>query len=316
MLISETIYRHQVSAEISPYAMLFMAFFFISLGMGLNLPMLIDNWYIVILGLIGLIAIKFVAIYIVARVRSVPSQDASMIALVLAQGGEFGLLMLQTMKAGGIEAIPQNHAEIVTAIIILSIMVTPILLCIYDYLNRRGWLFAQRHSRQFNKADPEIQPTVVICGFGRVGQIVAQLMIEKDIPYVALDLDVSAVMLGRDRGFNVAYGDCSNGDVLHELGLNTRHTRAVVVALDNAVTARKTILTVKGVAPRVKIFARTRIFQKCLMRCVRITMHCLMRVKIPRIDVNLYVVFVPGRRDILFAFEDRACYIFFTWGKR
>ncbi len=258
MLMSETIYRHQVSAEISPYAMLFMAFFFISLGMGLNLPMLISNWYIVVLGLIGLIAIKFVAIYIVARVRSVPSQDASLIALVLAQGGEFGLLMLQTMKSSGIEAIPQNHAEIVTAIIILSIMVTPILLCVYDYLNRRGWLFAQRHSRQFNRADPEIQPAVVICGFGRVGQIVAQLMIEKDIPYVALDLDVSAVMLGRDRGFNVAYGDCSNGDVLRELGLNARRTRAVVVALDNAATARKTILTVKGVTPRVKIFARAR----------------------------------------------------------
>ena len=122
MLLSETIYRHQVSAEISPYSMLFLAFFFVALGMGLNLELLGQYWYAILLGVVGLVVIKFSAIFIVARVRHVSVPDATMIALILAQGGEFGLLMLQTMKVSGIDALPQAHQEILTAIIIVSII--------------------------------------------------------------------------------------------------------------------------------------------------------------------------------------------------
>jgi len=257
MLLSETIYRHQVSAEISPYAMLFLAFFFISLGMGFNLPFLLNNWYIVVGGLVGLIVVKFCALYMVARVRHVPPQDATLIAVILAQGGEFGLLMLQTIKTSGIDVIPLMHQEILNAIIMLSIMVTPLLMIVYDRLRRSGKLFVQRHSRGMDRDAVEIVPDVVICGFGRVGQIVAQLLDSQDIPYVAIDLDVSAVMQGRERGFNVVYGNSTNADVLRDFGL-TRKTRAVVVALDNGETARSTILTIKSIAPRVKIFARAR----------------------------------------------------------
>ncbi len=258
MLMSETVYRHQVSAEINPYAMLFMAFFFISLGMGLNLPLLLQKWYIVLFGLGGLVFVKFVAIYIVARVRHVSSPDASMIALLLAQGGEFGLLMLQTMKASGIQAIPALHAEILTAIIILSIMATPLLLCVYDYLNRTGKLFAQRHPRELTRSNSENPPSVIICGFGRVGQIIAQLLEANNISYVAIDINVSTVMIAREHGYNAVYGNTSNADVLRDVGLSPRKTRVVIVALDKEGPARDTVLTVREIAPRVKIFARAR----------------------------------------------------------
>ncbi len=258
MLMSETIYRHQITAEISPYATLFLAFFFISLGMGLNLPLLGQNWYVVLLGLIGFVVIKFSAIFIVARVRGVNSPDALMIALLLAQGGEFALLMLQTMKTSGITAIPSGHEEILTAIIILSIMMTPLLLCLHDYLQRHGKLFPQRHPRTLDDVDKNIQPDVIVCGFGRVGQIICQMLDAQKIPYLALDLDVNAVMMGREMGFNVAYGDTTSRDVLTEFGLRPRKVKSVVVALDNASTARKCISTIRSIAPRVKIFARAR----------------------------------------------------------
>lgn len=257
MLMSETIYRHQIDAEISPYSTLFLAFFFIVLGMELNLPMLYSNWYLVVLGLIGLVSIKFAAIYIVARVRGVASPDAAMIALVLAQGGEFGLLMLQTMKSSGIDAIPARAGEILIAIIILSIMMTPILIAIYDLLQRRGWLFTRWNPRLSGGCSVETAD-VIICGFGRVGRIVAQTLDAQGISYLAIDFDVSTVMLGRSHGFNVVYGNTTNGDVLRNFGLAPRRTRAVVVALDNATTARKTVITVKSIAPRVKVFARAR----------------------------------------------------------
>ena len=258
MLMSETIYRHQIDAQIEPYATLFLALFFIVLGMGLDLRMLAENWYIVLGGLVALVSVKFIAIFIVARVRNVDIPDATMIALLLAQGGEFGLLMLQTLKTANINAIPMAHQEILSAIIILSIMTTPILMFGYDQLRRKGLLMSQRISRTVDATNPDIKPAVMICGFGRVGQIIAQMLENQKIPYIAIDLDLGAVMIGQERGFNVVYGDATNDAVLREFGLGKRKLRTVVVALDNAVTARKSVLAVRSVSKQLKIFARAR----------------------------------------------------------
>ena len=97
MLMSETVYSHQVNALIEPYATLFLSFFFIVLGMGINLPFLADHWNMVLIGVVCLIAIKFFALFMVARVRHVGTREATLMSLILAQGGEFGLLILQTM---------------------------------------------------------------------------------------------------------------------------------------------------------------------------------------------------------------------------
>ncbi|MBO4480546.1 MAG: cation:proton antiporter [Alphaproteobacteria bacterium] len=258
MLMSETIYSHQIRAEIGPYALLFLSLFFISLGMGLNINILADNWYIVLLGVVGLVCIKFIALFMVARVRNVQVNDARLIALMLSQGGEFALLMFQTMKTSGISAVPPAHQEILTAIIILSIVSTPFLLAIHDRIQRSTKWFVKSRQRQLNSGTQIIKPEVVICGFGRVGQIIAYILGARKIPYVALDLNVNAVMLGRENGYNVFYGDSTNASVLREFGLENRRLRAVVIALDNSNTARNTVLTVKSIAPRVKIFARAR----------------------------------------------------------
>ncbi len=258
MLMSETIYNHQIRADIGPYALLFLALFFISLGMGLNLEILRNNWYVVLLGMVGLVAIKFAALFIVARVRHVDTYNARTIALLLSQGGEFALLMFQTMKTSGINAIPSADQEILTAIIILSMVSTPFLLAIYDRIQNSKHLFVRARHRRVNSVYNDIRPDVIICGFGRVGQIIAYVLGERKIPYVAVDLDVPSVMLGREHGYNVFYGDCTNPTVLREFGLSPRRVRAVVVALDNAETARNTVLSIKTVAPRAKIFARAR----------------------------------------------------------
>lgn len=258
MLMSETVYRHQIDAQVGPYATMFLGLFFIVLGMGFNLPMLWANWYIILGGLIGLIALKFAAIFMVARVRNVDVPDAAMIALLLANGGEFGLLMLQTLKTSGINAIPATHQEILSAIIVLSIMTTPILLAVYDYLRRSGKLLSQRFPRMLNEPEIAIKPDIIIFGFGRVGQIVAQMLDAQNIPYLAIDMDISTIMVARERGQNVVYGDATNERVLHEFGVSPRKVRAVVVALDNAITARRAVAAVKSISPRMKIFARAR----------------------------------------------------------
>lgn len=269
MLMSETIYRHQISAEISPYAMLFLAFFFIALGMGLNVPLLLMKWKYILVGLGGLVFIKFMALFMVSRVRGMLLPDATFMALMLSQGGEFGLLMLQTMKAAEINAIPPTSSEVLTAVIILSIMTTPILLAAYDVLRRRGWIFANYRPRSLDRSGLEVAPKVIILGFGRVGQIVAKLMEQNGVSYVAIDMDVNAIVRGREQGYNVVFGNCKNAEILRNFGLHPRKTSAVIVALDNAETAKDALLTVKSIAPRVKVFVRARNLAECkiLRKC-------------------------------------------------
>ena len=256
MLMSETIYRHQVTAAVEPYAMLFLSFFFIVLGMGINLPFLIDHWVMVLVGSIGLVLIKFFALYIVARVRHVSGREASLMSLILAQGGEFGLLILQTMKTNGISAVPPEHQEILTAIIIVSIMMTPILLLIYDQLLKAGRLFGGCSNKKLSEKIVEETPTVVICGFGRMGQIIAQMLSTENIPYVAIDANVDEVVMARESGYNVIYGESKKKSILLAAGLKPRKTRAVVIALNDEAVAQDIVQTLQSIAPNMKIFAR------------------------------------------------------------
>lgn len=256
MLMSETVYRHQVNAAIEPYATLFLAFFFIVLGMGINLPFLRDHWEMILIGVSGLIFIKFVALYMVARVRHVSCREASLMSLILAQGGEFGLLILQTMKTNHIEAIPLTHQEVLIAIIIVSIMMTPILLVIYDTLLKSGKLFNHMARKKLSEKTTEETPEVVICGFGRMGQIIAQMLMTENISYVAIDANVDAVVMAREAGYNVIYGDSKKKSILLAAGLKPRKTRAVVISLNNEVIARDIVETLHTIAPRMKIFAR------------------------------------------------------------
>ena len=256
MLMSETVYRHQVNAAIEPYATLFLAFFFIVLGMGINVPFLISHWDMVLVGCVALVAIKFFALYIVARVRHVSAREASLMSLILAQGGEFALLILQTMKTSGISAVPAEHQEILTAIIIVSIMMTPILLLIYDQLLKSGKIFNGTKNKKLSEKVNEETPDVIICGFGRMGQIIAQMLDTENIPYVAIDANVDEVVMAREGGYNVIYGESKKKSILLAAGLKPRKTRAVVIALNDEVVARDIVQTLHSIAPRVKIFAR------------------------------------------------------------
>ncbi len=254
MLMSETVYRHQVTALIEPYATLFLAFFFIVLGMGINLPFLKEHWDMILIGCAGLVLIKFFALFMVARVRHVSSREASLMSLILAQGGEFGLLILQTMKTNNINAIPSSHQEILIAIIVVSIMMTPILLFLYDQLLKSGKAFGS--SKKLSQPTKEQIPDVIICGFGRMGQIIAQMLETENISYVAIDENVDNVVMAREAGYNVIYGDSKKKSILQAAGFKPRKTRAVAIALNDEVVACDIVETLRSLHPRVKIFAR------------------------------------------------------------
>ena len=200
--------------------------------------------------------IKFFALYIVARVRHVSSKDATLMSLILAQGGEFGLLILQTMKANDIKAIPYEHQEILTAIIVLSIMLTPILLFVHDWLLKRGLIFAGKSDKKLSESMTQDAPVVIISGFGRMGQIIAQMLETSKIPYIAIDSNVDGVIMARESGYNVIYGDSRKKSILEAVGFKPSKTRAVVVAVNNEAIVRDIVETWRAMSPKTKIFAR------------------------------------------------------------
>ena len=256
MLMSETVYRHQVTASIEPYSTLFLAFFFIVLGMGIDLPFLQSHWLFVLIGVVGLVLIKFFALYIVARVRNVSNKDATLMSLILAQGGEFGLLMLQTMKTSNIKAIPAEHQEILTAIIIVSIILTPVLLFVFDLLLKHGKIFKETSNKTLYEPMSDDTPTVIISGFGRMGQIIAQMLENAKISYIAIDSNIDEVVMARESGYNVIYGDSRKKRILEAAGFKLSKTRAVVVAVNNEAIVRDIVETWRTISPRIKIFAR------------------------------------------------------------
>jgi len=257
ILFAETLYNHQVKADIAPYQMMFIGLFFLTLGMGLDIPGILRNYEIVLTGAIGLILLKFIAIYTAARFYKASGRHAAITGLLLAQGGEFGLLILQTIKTYGIDAVPLGHQDIIKGIILLSMIITPILISILYSLNSRGTLYSKKLAEKMNSS-LHIRPTVVIAGFGRVGKTIAKMLTDRKIEYVAIDMDIDEVEMGRRAGFNVVYGDTTRGDILSGFGLAPRTTRAVVVALDNAYAQKKTIRAVRRIAKNVKIFARAK----------------------------------------------------------
>lgn len=261
MLMSETVYRHQVNAVIEPYATLFLAFFFIVLGMGINLPFLAEHWHMILIGVAGLVIIKFFALFMVARVRHVPTREATLMSLILAQGGEFGLLILQTMKNNGISAIPEQQQEILIAIIIVSIMMTPILLLIYEQLLKSGKIFSGTNNKKLSEPISDDAPEVIICGFGRMGQIIAQMLENELISYVAIDANVDEVVMARESGYNVIYGESKKKAILIAAGFKPTKTKAVVISLNDESVARDVVHTVKSMSKKTKIYARARNLQ-------------------------------------------------------
>ena len=257
ILFAETMYSHQVRADIAPYQTLFIGLFFITLGMGLQIPVLYYNLNLILMLTAGLIAIKFLAIFLAAKFHDTSWRQAAVMGILLSQGGEFGLLILQTLKTSGITAVPEGHQEIIKGIILLSMITAPILMKIFNRLHRGGKLYSKKLAEAYNTVSIK-KPAVVIAGFGRVGKTIAKMMAVQNIPYVAIDIDVDEVRDGQKAGFNVLYGDSTQSNILCEFGLAPRTTKAVIIALDSTKSQKRAIRAVKRIAKNVKIFARAK----------------------------------------------------------
>lgn len=247
VLLSESDFRHQLEADIEPFRGLLLGLFFLAVGMALDLAVVAANWTLVATGVVALMLTKAICIYAVARLARSSHADALDRAILMAQGGEFAFVLYSAAQARGVISGEVNAN--MTAIVVLSMVLTPILVV----LNRR---FARPAAVAFDdvEAPDGLSGNVLIIGFGRVGQIVSQGPLARGAEVAIIDNDAETVSDINKYGFKAYYGDGTRLDVLHASG--AAQARAIVVCIDDAVAATKIAEIAKRAFPQARLLVR------------------------------------------------------------
>jgi len=248
VLLADSEYRHEISADIAPFEGLLLGLFFTAVGMSLNLGLIAQKPMLVLAVVGGLLAVKIAVLYVLGRRAGLDPSPARRFALAIAQGGEFAFVLFTAGVSANVLEPPL--AELLTVAVTLSMAATPLLLLLDEMLTPKAV-----EMRAFD-AMPEGDGHVVIAGFGRVGQIVARVLRAKHIPFTALDVNAEQVDFVRKFGAEIYYGDASRPEILE--AARTGKARALVLAIDNVDASIRTAQLVRQNYPHVPIFARSR----------------------------------------------------------
>lgn len=254
LLLADSEYRHELEAQIEPFKGLLLGLFFISVGMGANLSLLL-SMPVAVLGLtLLLIAIKLPLLFIVGRLAGgLKKVSAIRLGIVLAAGGEFAFVVFKIGRDHGLFAAELHDLLVLT--ITLSMAVTPLLLLVCARLVSPK-VQPVEVPEKFREIDADA-PRVVIAGMGRMGQIVARILRAQNIKFVALDTSVETIELSRSfGGVPVFYGDPMRPEILSAAKVG--EAEYFVIATDDPDTNIKTAELVRKLYPHMKIIARAR----------------------------------------------------------
>lgn len=259
LLIADSSYRHQIIAEIHPFRGLLLGLFFMSMGMSLNLNLFLDNPLVLLGVVVALMAVKFITLWPLSRLFGIQKKISISIALLLAQSGEFALVLFALAK--GIGLVDETLFQHLLIIVLLSMLVTPAL----EKLACR--IFSSTRKSITTIPDVEIGRTeqdakpVILAGFGRMGRKIGYIMDFMKVPYVAIDSDVSLVDRERAEGKSVYFGDVQLPKVLRAAG--AADAPLVIVAIDDLEATERVVSSLHDAFPDIPIFARGHDIIKC-----------------------------------------------------
>ncbi|WP_295640534.1 monovalent cation:proton antiporter-2 (CPA2) family protein [uncultured Methylibium sp.] len=257
MLIAETEFKHQVETDIRPFHDVLLGLFFITVGMKLDWRAVWEQWALVAALTVLPVLFKFGLVTALARLFGAPAGVALRTGIYLAQAGEFGFVLL-TLAAQN-RLIPPELANPVLASMVLSMLATPLLILYSNRIVMRlaasDWLLQSVALTTIAKRAIHADAHVIICGYGRSGQNLAQLLSAEQIPYMALDLDPDRVRQTAAAGQSVVFGDAARLQSLMAAGL--ARATAVVVSYHDTASALKILRLVREHAPTVPVIVRT-----------------------------------------------------------
>ncbi|CAN1237003.1 K(+) efflux antiporter 2, chloroplastic [Linum grandiflorum] len=252
LLLAETEFSLQVESDIAPYRGLLLGLFFMTVGMSIDPKLLLSN-FPVVMGTLGLLIVwKTLLVTLVGKVFGVSLISAIRAGLLLAPGGEFAFVAFGEAVNQGI--MSPHLSSLLFLVVGISMAITPWLAAGGQLIASRFELLDVRSLLPVENETDDLQDHIIICGFGRVGQIIAQLLSERLIPFVAIDVRTDRVTFGRGLDLPVYFGDAGSREVLHKLGAD--RACAAAITLDTPGANYRAVWALSKYFPNIKTFVR------------------------------------------------------------
>jgi monovalent cation:H+ antiporter-2, CPA2 family len=258
MMLAETEFRHQIEATIRSYREVLLGLFFITVGMLLDVGLLLRHFPLVAATLIGMLLLKAAVVTFAAEPATKSWFKALRTGVIVSQGGEFGFALLTLLLRR--ELLDPGVVQPLLAATVLSMVLSPLLI---KHNRRITRALLSESGPPNSEAMREAQATlavaerdhVVICGFGRVGQNIARVLEQTGFEFIALELDAFRIRAGRQAGDPVIYGDAGQVKVLENVGV--AHASCVVITFANPDVALRILRAVRELREDVPILVRT-----------------------------------------------------------
>ncbi|MFS1488816.1 glutathione-regulated potassium-efflux system protein KefB [Vibrio splendidus] len=252
VLLAESEYRHELEIAIDPFKGLLLGLFFISVGMAVNLGLLAESPFAILIAVSSLVVLKGLVLYTLARIFGTQTKARSRMAMILSQGGEFAFVIFTAASAQGI--LSGDQVSFLLVVVSLSMVTTPLMLKLQDRFFARQLNQISESAMSSDVVDRS--PRVIIAGFGRFGQIIGRLMYANKIRITVLESDASQIHILRKFGYKVFYGDSTHLELLRAAGADK--AEAIVLCTDSPDEIMKTVDLCKQHFPQLKILARAR----------------------------------------------------------
>ncbi|HEX2012112.1 MAG TPA: glutathione-regulated potassium-efflux system protein KefC [Roseateles sp.] len=255
VLLAESEYRRELETDLEPFKGLLLGLFFMAVGMGLDLAVMLRQPLLVLALLAALLLTKAALLAVMARLMGIPGPERPVFVLLLAQGGEFGFVVFQLAQQAGLIDASQNSALV--AAVALSLACTPALLLASDRLLASQ--LKRQPAPEGAALESQQQAPIIIAGFGRYGQIVGRMLYANGFEATVLDHDAESIALLRRFGWRVFFGDATRLDLLRTAG--AEQARVLVIAVDDIAHSLSIAALARQHFPQLQIVARARNLQ-------------------------------------------------------
>lgn len=246
VVLADSEYRHELESDIEPFKGLLLGIFFISIGASLNFQLITDSAPTIAGITAALILVKWLVLVITGKVFSVEKQDRSLLAIALAQGGEFAFVLFQLSKTSGILA-PDTIEPLISAVAI-SMFLTPLMFMLHSKVTATS---VNSNDNTSPDTIPKSQHKVIIAGLGRLGTDVGRFLISTGIKPVIIDNNPANIEVLRKFGYEVFYGDITRLDLLESAGAH--EASLLIVTIGDNDTAKHLIATAQKHFPHLKV---------------------------------------------------------------
>jgi len=250
VVLAESPYRHELESDVEPFRSILLGLFFLSVGMLLDLK-LIGSRPLLVIGLAAsVIVIKTILITLISRVSRFSWTRSFRLGLLLSQAGEFAFVLFA--MAASAQLILPEAASLFTAVVTVSMVATPFLMRLTDWLERRE----ERAAEGLEGPENSPQTTAIVVGYGRFGQTVAQMMQAKGIGVTIIDKSPSQIEFVGEFGAKVYYGDGLRLDLLRTAGADTAKVIAFCNDNEGGEMTRAAVQAVLETFPQAAVMVR------------------------------------------------------------